>query len=301
MALCEYFALLLRGGHCAGDLVLFGCQAQSEQRVCGHHGGLDAAVFLPWAILWPTLGGLVGDAGGRVAVDMGGDRFDGHGGAVDGCQHCFDFDERARLKVHAMSPQDTDRDWVIEDTQAWLTQAVIGLGLCPFAHAVHIKHQIKYSVCMSLKESDVLGLLKSAIAHLEQTDPEITQTTLIMAPFCVPEFLDFNALVKAANRVLKLLKVRDEFQLADFHPRYVFAGTQWHDPENLSNRAPYPTLHLLRTRFVEAAIGVHPDIDSIYLRNIAMLQSMGFEAFEELGLRARVLSRKPGADQSENN
>lgn len=177
---------------------------------------------------------------------------------------------------------------VMEDTQAWVMKAVIGLGLCPFAHAVHVKQQIKYAVCLSSREDDVLSLLETELAFLQVTDPAHTQTTLLMAPHCVPEFLDFNALVKAALQRLKRLKLRDAFQLADFHPRYQFAGTQVDDPENLSNRAPYPTLHLLRTQSVEAAIETHPNVDDIYLKNIALLKSIGFAGYQALGLGARL-------------
>ncbi len=188
-----------------------------------------------------------------------------------------------------MSSEAVDREVVMEDTQAWLTQAVIGLGLCPFANAVHTKHQINYSVCLSRNEADVLALLEREIHALQHTDPKLTQTTLIMAPFCVPEFLDFNALVKEALKLIKRMKVRDEFQLADFHPQYQFAGTHADDPENLSNCAPYPTLHLLRVSSVEEAVELFPDTESIYVRNKALLQSMGREAYEALGLRARLL------------
>ncbi len=177
---------------------------------------------------------------------------------------------------------------VKEDTQAWVMKAVIGLGLCPFAHAVHVKQQIKYAVCLSSREDDVLSLLETELAFLQVTDPAHTQTTLLMAPHCVPEFLDFNALVKAALQRLKRLKLRDVFQLAHFHPRYQFAGTEADDPENLSNRAPYPTLHLLRAQSVEAAIDVHPNVDDIYLKNIALLKSMGLEGYQALGLDARL-------------
>ena len=188
-----------------------------------------------------------------------------------------------------MSSEAVDREVVMEDTQAWLTQAVIGLGLCPFANAVHTKHQINYSVCLSRNDSDVLVLLEREIHALQHTDPKLTQTTLIMAPFCVPEFLDFNALVKEALKLIKRLKVRDEFQLADFHPQYQFAGTHADDPENLTNCAPYPTLHLLRVSSVEEAVELFPDTESIYVRNKALLQSMGRETYEALGLRARLL------------
>jgi hypothetical protein len=60
------------------------------------------------------------------------------------------------------------------------------------------------------------------------------------------------------------------------------------DAENLSNRAPYPTLHLLRVAAVEEAIAMHPDVDAIYAKNIELFKGMGLKGYEALGLNARV-------------
>ena len=183
-----------------------------------------------------------------------------------------------------------DQRLVVEDTLAWLTQAVIALGLCPFANAVHLKKQIRYAVCWSSEPADVLAALEEELLHLENTHPEDTQTTLLMAPLAVPDFLDFNQLLKEAQKVLKRLKLRDVFQLAHFHPQYQFAGTGPEDAENLSNQAPYPTLHLLRVASVEEAIAMHPDVEAIYAKNIELFRGMGLKGYEALGLNARVKS-----------
>ena len=39
-----------------------------------------------------------------------------------------------------------DDEQIIAATQKWLEKAVIGLNLCPFAKAVHVKKQVRYVV-----------------------------------------------------------------------------------------------------------------------------------------------------------
>ncbi len=192
------------------------------------------------------------------------------------------------LDQHSLAFRLEDQRLVIEDTQAWLTQAVIALGLCPFANAVHVKQQIRYAVCWSSEPVDVLGALEEELLHLDRVQAEDTQTTLLMAPLATPDFLDFYQLLKESQKVLKRLKLREVFQLAHFHPQYQFAGTEATEPENLSNRSPYPTLHLLRVASVEDAVAMHPDVDAIYAKNIDLFRGMGFKGYEALGLQARV-------------
>ena len=77
-------------------------------------------------------------------------------------------------------------------------------------------------------------------------------------------------------------------QIADFHPRYQFAGTVEDDAGNLTNRAPYPILHLLREESIDRAVASTPDAATIYERNIARLQALGPAGWQALGVRARV-------------
>jgi hypothetical protein len=76
----------------------------------------------------------------------------------------------------------------------------------------------------------------------------------------------------------------DEFQVATLHPRYQFAGTQIDDIENYTNRAPYPTLHLLRESSVDKAVEAFPDADLIPERNIVRMEQLGIEGWKKLGL-----------------
>ena len=132
---------------------------------------------------------------------------------------------------------------VVARTQAWVDQVVIGLNLCPFAKAVVAKRQVRYVVCMDSDPEQVLKLLQTELQHLVDTDPEQLDTTLLIAPYLLPDFLDFNEFLYDCDAVLQHLDLEGVLQIADFHPGYQFAGTDPDDVENRTNQSPYPTLH----------------------------------------------------------
>ena len=184
-------------------------------------------------------------------------------------------------------PADTERI-AIEDTQAWLERAVVGLNLCPFAKAVMAKGQLRYVVTESSDPEQVLLLLKSEMQTLVDADPNTLDTTLLIAPYLLPDFLDFNEFLFDCEAVLQDLDLEGVLQIADFHPGYQFAGTAPDDVENRSNQSPYPTLHLLREDSVSRAVEAFPDAALIYDRNIALLLEMGTAGWQALGMQARL-------------
>jgi hypothetical protein len=188
----------------------------------------------------------------------------------------------------APNPDDAVTRTVIEDTQHWLLQAVVGLNLCPFAKAVVVKQRVRYAVCLSPDPDDVLQMLRHELTHLRDTDPETLDTTLIMAPFAWPDFFDFNQFLDDCDAVLQDLELDGELQIADFHPRYQFAGVDADDISHHTNRAPYPTLHLLRESSIDQAVAAYPDAAMIFERNIATLEALGHEGWQRLGIQARV-------------
>ena len=113
----------------------------------------------------------------------------------------------------------------IEDTQTWLMQAVVGLNLCPFAKAVVVKDMVRYRVCTSAEPADLLAMLREELKHLAEADPEQLDTTLLIAPHALPDFLDFNDFLSDCDAVLQDLALDGVLQVADFHPRYQFGGT----------------------------------------------------------------------------
>ena len=184
-------------------------------------------------------------------------------------------------------PADTERI-AIEDTQAWLTRAVVGLNLCPFAKAVMAKGQVRYVVTELTEPEQVLKLLQSEMQTLVDADPDTLDTTLLIAPYLLPDFVDFNEFLFDCDAVLLGMDLEGVLQIADFHPGYQFAGTAPDDVENLTNQSPYPTLHLLREDSVTRAVQAFPDSAWIYERNTALLREMGTAGWQALGMQARL-------------
>jgi hypothetical protein len=182
---------------------------------------------------------------------------------------------------------DTERI-AIEDTQAWLTRAVVGLNLCPFAKAVMAKGQVRYVVTELTEPEQVLKLLQSEMQTLVDADPDTLDTTLLIAPYLLPDFLDFNEFLFDCEAVLQAMDLEGVLQIADFHPNYQFAGTAPEDVENRTNQSPYPTLHLLREDSVTRAVDAFPDAALIYERNTALLREMGTAGWQALGMQARL-------------
>ena len=166
---------------------------------------------------------------------------------------------------------DEERD-VIQATQYWLDKAVIGLNLCPFAKAVVAKQQVRMVVCMDSEPEQVLQMLQQEMQLLVDTDAAVIDTTLLIAPHLLPDFLDFNEFLFDCDSVLASMELEGVLQIADFHPRYQFAGTQPDDISNFTNRAPYPTLHLLREESIDKAVAAFPDASLIYERNVEVLE-----------------------------
>jgi len=173
---------------------------------------------------------------------------------------------------------------VVADTQAWLDKAVIGLNLCPFAKAVVAKQQVRMVVCMDSEPEQVLNMLQQEMQLLIGTDAAVLDTTLLIAPNLLPDFLDFNEFLFDCDSVLVSMELEGVLQIADFHPRYQFAGTHPDDISNFTNRAPYPTLHLLREESIDKAVDAFPDASLIYERNVEVLEELGREGWEALGL-----------------
>jgi uncharacterized protein len=167
-------------------------------------------------------------------------------------------------------------------TQRWLETAVIGLNLCPFAKAVHVKQQIRYVLSDATDEEGLLVDLLDELQSLYDADPAERETTLIVHPYVLGDFLDYNDFLDVADAAVSELGLDGEIQVASFHPDYQFAGTDIDDPGNFSNRAPYPTLHLLRETSVAKAVDAFPDAGQIYERNIEMLEKLGKDGWRAL-------------------
>ncbi len=169
----------------------------------------------------------------------------------------------------------------IPATQHWFERAVIGLNLCPFAKAVHVKQQIRWVESAARDAQALLDDLVRELQFLAAADPELVDTTLLIHPHALNDFLDYNDFLDVADGAVVQLGLDGVLQVASFHPDYQFEGTAPGDVENLSNRSPYPTLHLLREDSIARAVAAYPDAAAIYERNIETLRRLGARGWDQ--------------------
>ncbi len=170
----------------------------------------------------------------------------------------------------------------IAATRRWLERAVIGLNLCPFAKAVHVKDQVRFVLSEAATPDALLQELAEELAWLADTDPEVVDTTLLVHPRVLEDFGDYNDFLDQADAAIDALGLEGEIQVASFHPDYRFAGTAPDDPGNLTNRSPHPMLHLLREASIDRAVAAYPDPDVIVERNIATMERLGAAGYRAL-------------------
>ena len=171
---------------------------------------------------------------------------------------------------------------IIQETQDWLIKAVIGLNLCPFAKAVHVKEQIKYVVSEATTVEQLLESLAQELEFLAEVSREKTDTTLLIHPNVLNDFLDYNDFLELADQLLEDLDLDGELQIASFHPQYQFAGTEIDDVTNFTNRSPYPTLHLLREDSIDEAVKAFPEAEAIFETNMQTMEKLGTDGWFKL-------------------
>ncbi len=180
------------------------------------------------------------------------------------------------------SPAPTDTppaDDPIAATRQWLERIVIGLNLCPFAKAVYVKEQVRFVLSDATTPEALVEQLAEELVLLRDTPAEVIDTTLIVHPQVLTDFLDYNDFLDNADAAVEALDLQGILQVASFHPDYQFDGVAADDASNYTNRAPYPTLHLLREDSVARAVDAFPDPDVIVERNIEILDRIGVEGW----------------------
>lgn len=169
---------------------------------------------------------------------------------------------------------------VIQQTRHWVKEVVIGLNLCPFAASVYNDKRITYQV---MQDSDIASHLQQfadRLAELDNTDS--IETCLLIYPESYRQFDDYLDFLEMSNRLLDELNYTGIYQLASFHPDYLFADSSEHDAGNFTNRSPYPMLHLLREHSIERAVSSYPDIDQVSDNNIKKLRDIGYEKMQSI-------------------
>jgi hypothetical protein len=175
-----------------------------------------------------------------------------------------------------------DDEAVISATRQWIEKAVIGLNLCPFAKAVYVKNQVRYVVSRAPHLDGFLEDLDRELDFLAAANPDEVDTTLLVHPTLLPDFLDFNDFLQLAEAAVGEHGLDGVIQIASFHPRFQFEDTAPDDMGNFTNRAPFPTLHLLREASIAQAVAAFPEAETIYQRNIETLQALGHAGWQAL-------------------
>lgn len=180
----------------------------------------------------------------------------------------------------AASSESADR--VIAATRNWVEKAVIGLRLCPFAASPYLLGLIRYRVSEQQSPEGLAEELTQELKYLATADPLRCETSLLIHPHVLGDFLDYNQFLDQADSAVAALGLEGELQIASFHPAYQFAGSAPNDVENCSNRSPYPMLHLLRESSVRRAAAMFPGVDEIGNRNVATLRELGAAGLRKL-------------------
>jgi len=177
---------------------------------------------------------------------------------------------------------DPSNETVVLDTRRWLERAVIGLNLCPFAKAVHVKGLVHFAVSDARGANELLDDVRKELDALAAVDIEVRETTLLIAPRCLADFLDFNDFLELADRALRKSGLEGVIQIASFHPHYRFADTEEGDITNFTNRSPYPIVHLLREESIDRAVESFPEAEAIFEGNIETMRRLGAEGWDKL-------------------
>lgn len=184
----------------------------------------------------------------------------------------------------------------LAEVRAWVDRAVIGLNLCPFAKGVQVKRLVRY-VATEATDTDALReVLVTELERLRDTDATTLETTLLVHPWVLQDFLDYNDFLDEADAVVAAMGLDGVIQVASFHPDYRFAGTAPDDMGNATNRAPHPTLHLLRETSIDRAVQAFPEADAIFETNIATMESLGADGWAALRRQCREDAGRNAAD-----
>ena len=177
---------------------------------------------------------------------------------------------------------------VIGLTRAWIERAVIGLNLCPFARAPYVKERIRYCVSHSVSSGDLLKDLRVELQRLVDSPVQEIETTLLIHPQCLIDFLEYNDFLGDVDSTLRKMGLEGTIQIASFHPEYQFADTGPDDLSNATNQSPFPMLHLLREDSIDRAVETMPNPERIYAANIETLERLGVKGWQDLQAQCKA-------------
>lgn len=167
-------------------------------------------------------------------------------------------------------------------SQRWVEKVVVGLNLCPFAKPVLKANSLRYAMCADKTQQQLAAFFLTELDLIAQSDEADIATTLVVIPNALADFYDYLDFLALCEELLAKSGLQSEFQLASFHPKYIFAGVDEQDVSHYTNRSPYPMLHIIREAQMSRVLANHPDPDKIPERNIQLLREMGKNALRAL-------------------
>lgn len=162
---------------------------------------------------------------------------------------------------------------VIQQTKKWINDVVIGCNFCPFAAKVVKNRSIFFQVEPSTQTTICLEAFVKELTRLSENDT--LETSFLIFPNSFTQFASYLEMVSKAEKILKRKKYKGLYQVASFHPGYLFAGSAEEDAANYTNRSVYPMLHLLRESSIESALKQYAHPENIPERNIGFARGKG--------------------------
>ena len=126
---------------------------------------------------------------------------------------------------------------------------VIGCNFCPFADNVVKQQTIFYKV---EQDTEMDACLDSFAGEMKRLDSDAgIETIFLIFPSGFQKFDDYLDLLSLAEDRLKRNGYEGIYQVASFHPLYLFANSDENAPANYTNRSIYPMLQLLREESID--------------------------------------------------
>lgn len=173
-------------------------------------------------------------------------------------------------------------DQVQIDVARWLNEVVIGLNLCPFAGKPTRENRVRFVISAATDDEMLLQDLQREMELLDEKSADEIETTLVIIPNHLQDFFDYNQFLHWAAQLIKRNSWTGVYQLASFHPNYCFANAEPDDPENLTNRSPYPIVHIIREASLERALEYFPDVETVPHNNMKRMRGLLQKEREQL-------------------
>ena len=167
---------------------------------------------------------------------------------------------------------------VINATLNWVDDIVIKHNFCPFARYVRTPNKIR-CVVITGDAGEVIPSLYDELRHLEENDSTATTLIALTHP-AIADFEEYLDVLAISDSMLHDWGFSGTYQLASFHPDYVFEGSDMNDAENYTNRSPYPLLHLIREADITRYMKNEEDAEKIFSHNIEKAQALGCPYFQ---------------------